>query len=497
MADQKMWLLNSFKGGYSDDKLAGLPDSFQESSAVEVRENPRSLTLARAMEKNSESVVVDMVRAMATIQSTGDIIGCDESGRIYRRAGGAGSWVECWRITKTNKLITDCFEYNDYFYIATQTYLHRIAVADIDNDWTTDIDEEWQAFTNGNINQHPFIEINNNMYVGDGNYLSEYSSSGVWTDNKITIFGDEEIRALTFSGGMMRIYARKLVPASGNGDTNYGRCYLWNGISGAYNEAIAWAGLPIHAAVNKDGTDFVIAGVRPSIYVTNGYERTLVKRLPNVSQGQSLEIHNNAIDIYNDLLVFGVGQSGTYDLSKGVYTYGALDKNYAPCLNFDYPPSQSSVSNIGCVHVSKGVLYASYKTSTPAYGIDVCNTAKYASSGYVISRMFVGDLASLKKHIVDVMAAFATLAEGEAIDIHVRINGAASWTSVANIAYSRTNEDGDYADQNVNYREVTRAFSKSDFNMIEIKITLTAGTSQLTTPEFLELATTFQYIRTQ
>lgn len=260
------WKQKGHTGGLSDDRFLGVKDSFYYAKGVEIRKNPHSLKLAYAAEKDSGSVVTDLINAFVTIQSTGDIIAFGDTGKIYRKAGGSGSWALCYTQGSSPNIL-NAIEYNDYLYWFTSNKIHRIAVSGIDADWTTGTTPtiDFKTFTNGNGNSHPAIELFNKLYIGDSYYLAELDSFGTFTGDKLEIFNDEEIRALTFGGNMMRIFSRKSEKVEG------GHKYYWNGSSESYDERVPTSQV-IHCAVSNGGDDYVIAGRRPYIYNATGYE---------------------------------------------------------------------------------------------------------------------------------------------------------------------------------------------------------------------------------
>ena len=480
MAKQQLpnWGQENFYGGYSDDKFLGIKNSFRYAKGVEIRKNPKSLKLAYAVEKDSASIIDSTIYAMVTISTTGDIIAFGGNGKIWRKAAGEGSWVLVYTDSGAEKIING-FEYNDYLYWFTADKVHRIAVANIDADWTGDVTEDYKTFTNGNTNAHPALEYANKMYVGDGGLLAELDSSMVWTANKLTLFSDEEIRALTFGGAMMRIFTRK------SNLVDYGAKYYWNGTDDAYNERVIFE-QTIHTAISKGGSDYVIAGKIPYLYVSSGYDWFDFKKLYGVADNQECFIAPNAIDYFNNLLVFGSAESGTNSMGRGAWTYGRFNKNYPDSLNFDYPTSNDNTTDVvRCVHQSNGVLYIAWKNGS-SYGIDVVNTAKYRATGELHSRVMYGSNVGNIKDIGSIRTGFDQVAAGEKIEVYLKKN-LGSWeeTVELDVKYATA------ADREVFHKEKDIAADIGDFNMLETKIILTAGTDQLTTPELMELNVSF------
>lgn len=473
------WTQKNFFGGFSDDRFMGTQNSFRYAKGIEIRKNPNSLTLAYKPEAETITLT-DKVNAMITVNSTGDIIAFSSDGKIFRKAFGASTWTLVYTDSGGGDIL-NAIEYNDYVYWFTAGNIHRIAVADIDADWTGSVTEDYKTFTNGNANAHPALEFNNKLYIGDGYYLAELDYFGILTGDKLEIFHDEEIRAITFGGAMMRIFSRKSTKSMG------GHKYYWNGASLAYNERV-YFNQTIHAAFSDGGVDFVLAGTRPFLYQSAGYELQPVKRIPLVYDNEDLFISPNAIDMYDNLLVFGLAESGDGSVGRGVWTFGQEDLKYPNSLNFDYPTSNdNNTDTVHCVHNSNGTLYFSWKKADNTCGIDKVNTSKFATTGSLHSRVMYGNFAAQEKQAMAIQAAFKNLFEGEKIEIFLRKNLETAWESTAEI-------DVDYAlesDRDILFKRLDDALDIGDFNFLETKIKLTAGTNQATTPEITELSVEF------
>lgn len=476
------WKINFWYGGFSDDRFLGIQNSFRYAKGIEIRKNPNSIKLAWNSLKISGDVVEDLILSAVTIKSTGDTVFFGDAGNIYIKSSGTDSPIKVFT-DPTDRKIINSFEYNGDIYWATASKLHKISVADAiaQSDWTSYVTLDYKTFSNGNSNAHPMIELFNNLYIGDGYYLSELSSLGVFTGNKISIFHDEEIRALTFIGTIMRIYSRK------SNLSDYGSQYLWDGTSENYNQRNIWNGTTIHTAITgDDGQDYVIAGKRPYIYATSGYERSDLKRIPLIEDGEYLSISPNAISIFDGLIAIGFGESGSNSVGRGIWTYGRLDNKYPYSLNFDYPTSNDNTTDvIGCVHQSNGVLFQTWKNGD-SYGIDMIDTSHYRATGELISRTLYGEDPADVKECRSTQLAFKQISDGEKIDIYFAKNlgeflDEPSMSIDYNIAaHLGKNEKKKYAADEI-----------GDFNFLDVKTILTAGTDLLTSPEVMGISVNF------
>ena len=470
------WAQDQFFGGFSDDRFLGTANSFRYAKGVEIRKNPKSLKLAYAVEKTTGSECDALANAMVTIQSTGDIIAFLSNGKILRRAAGAGSWVLVYT-DSSSRNIMNAIEYNGYLYWFTSQYIHRIAISAIDASWSGDVTENYKEFTNKNTTAHPALENNNKLYIGDGNFLAELDSLMTWTANKLVIFGDEYIRCITFGGSMMRIFANK------TNKVDAGHKYYWNGTSEAYNEKVYLKQI-VHTAINDGGEDYIIAGMRPYLYISSGYDLIDLKRIPLVPDNKKCFLSPNSMCFYDSLIVIAPADTDTdASIGRGAWTYGRENKNYAFGLNFDYPTSNDNTTDIvGCIHNAAGVLYISWKNGT-SYGIDFVNTSKYRATGEVHSRVLYGNRAHKDKASMITSLSFNALTAGQKIEVYMRKNLATSWEATPELSV----DYADTADRGVYSKSKDVAQDIGDFNFLETKVLLTAGTSQATTPELIEL----------
>lgn len=489
MADQyPQWKQKGHTGGFSDDRFLGIRDSFAYAKGVEIRKNPHSLKLAYAVDKDSSTTVVDLVNAIITVSTTGDILAFGNAGNVYRKAAGTGAWVKCYTQSGTPNIL-NAIEYNGYVYWFTSTGVHRLILSAIDEDWSSGSTPElnYKTFTNGNTIAHPALELNNQLYIGDGKHLAELSSAGVFTGNKLAIFSDEYIRKITFGGSMMRIYSNKSSKLEG------GHKYFWDGTSASYNERV-WISQFIHSAISNGGDDFVVAGRRPILYNASGYQWQPLKRLYGVSDAQNCYLSSNSLENYDGLLCIAPAESGTNSMGRGVWTWGKWDIKYPDSLNFDFPTSNDNTTDVvGCVHNSNGVLYFSWKNGS-TYGIDIVNTAKYRATGELHSIVHYGKEADETKNAVGIKAAFITLAAGEKIDVYAKKDLTTSYGAETELTidYAYTPDSGDtYPDRGICDKRDDQPTIAGDYIFLETKVVLTAGTSQLTTPELVELSILF------
>lgn len=475
------WLSKLWHGGISGDQFLGIANSVQSAKNVDLRVNGRKVILANKTVRNASGVIADWPMKFITIKSTGDVIAFGDAGKIYRQTAGAGDFALVYTDT-SNRKYTDAYEYNGQLLWTTTSKMLSIAVANIDGSWSGDVNE-FYTFANGNATHHPMIEVYNKLYIGDGKALAELDSSFVFTATKISIFGDETIIGITFNGANVKIYSRLSTSVP------YGRCYLWNGVASAYNQFTTIRGLAPHAVIDKNNLDYLLAGEKPVLLASTGFDFQVLKKLPNVTGTNTANFNHNCMTANEALIFFGACESGTNTMNRGVWSYGAKEKDYPQALGNEHTTSNASATDlVGAVHYSGGKIYSGWKNGS-SYGIDITDNTLFETTGEIVTRVWDADAAYQKKETIAVRMAFNTLAEGERIDLYLRRNLSTSWgSSIISVAYS------DVADQGINFKEALTSVVGDPFNFLEARAVLTAGTNQGTSPALTDLVVDANYI---
>lgn len=181
--------MQSWNGWISDDKWIGIRDSYQDIVALDVRTSPKTVKLAKALLKDSGSVVVDQINCMLTT-SNQDLLCFGNAWNIYVSSSGVRQKI----YTHSNwYAILGCAEYNGYVYWATIDKLHRTDLASIStaiaSGTLTPTAADYQTFT-GITYSNWFIA----SYTTD-------SSTILKTWEKIYCKNNFDIRAVAVSDG--------------------------------------------------------------------------------------------------------------------------------------------------------------------------------------------------------------------------------------------------------------------------------------------------------
>ena len=180
-------------GGISDDKFAGIKNSFQDIQNIEIRKNPKSIKLQRQMVKDSWGIVVDLINCEVTISTNWVIVAFGNQWNIYVKSLW-GSRQKVYTMSGGSAIIWAA-EYNSYIYFATLDKLHRTDITSIsiavstgtltptDLNWKT---LQWLSYSNG-LNTIYTTDTSTKLKVWEKIYAkTNYSLTDVGVSNGTT-----------------------------------------------------------------------------------------------------------------------------------------------------------------------------------------------------------------------------------------------------------------------------------------------------------------------
>lgn len=482
--------LNRFFGGYSDDEFIGIDGSFWRASGLEIRRFPRRIQVQKKLTDEAGANIDRQVHAAIVTSQFGDTIAAGDNGQVYRRAQGASTWTKVYTDTGNDKILDIC-EYNGYIYWTTRNKLHRIAMTDTGTSvtWTT-VTEDYQSLTYDSTDAHPMIQAFNTLWVGDGDQLASLDSAGTWTANALQLPFDDLIRKLTFTGTLIKAWSRKQSNFRDEGAVTF-----WNGVSDSYQERTPLDGMFQTATTADGGVDFFIAGHRPWLYRLDGLTAVKLKELPMLTNPSAddnsviaVDFAPNAMTAKGGVVYFGTPTSlsiGVNWMEDGVWSWGRKDEKYPFSLNLDFPASSDKVT---CVFVAEGkVNFADVDGSTEHLYVET--PSAYQTTGEIETRWIDGAEAEQIKDAKKLAIAFWPLAADEKIEVYCRTNmGTTYGSAILTASYANSLDVGKA------FKELLSPFTGKEFNTIQFKVKLTAGTSQATTPKLLDFILGFEDI---
>lgn len=377
------YLINTFRGGISDEDDKGISGSFKYGHALDIHKRGDTLSADQAMltETNLSGLVNFFVQAF-----DGSTYAFCANGSIYARTGNSGD--PDWNFARNdeNGAIRGADIWSDsdvstnpngdtYMYWATATSLARANInGSLDVPWAAGVATQDYKGALESAEWHTMHQAG-----GQLNIANDYSISSVDYDSNF-IYQELIIRP----GNTARTLEERddyLIIGSGRGDRSE-QGHLWSWLKAA-NNWIQKKRIPvkgINAMINAE--DHVMqGGLDGELFFTDFVNSVPLQAVPG---GGSVD--PGGVAIHTDLAAFGF--SGNENGYEGIWTYGRRMKNRPKAFNYQYRVDATvngSTATIGAVANVDGTLLASWWTqdgSTHEYGVDAVSTTTKASAVY-------------------------------------------------------------------------------------------------------------------
>jgi hypothetical protein len=255
-----------------------------------------------------------------------------------------------------------------WIYYATKDYLFRIKVSDVTN-WIASY-ESGVKFLNGDDTYHPFVLINNRLYIGDKYYITQVDEFGSVTLQTIfSLPANETITALVDFDIDLLVGTKTL---------NSGRVLRWDGVSiNLTSDDNIYVDGGVQAFLSDDNYRYVL-DQEGTVWYYNGAQCEVFVRLPEVANGK-IKINTNAVGFWRKTPVFGLSNGVGNTVLQGIYGIGKYSRGYSTTLSLDFPMPSNEFSNveIGSLLVDGQDLYASWKDNADVGVAKLDYTAKY------------------------------------------------------------------------------------------------------------------------
>lgn len=182
-----------------------------------------------------------------------------ESGKTWKQTGGVYSLVN----TNANGAHTGCSRvaFNGYIFYTSGTKLGRF---DLSATWS----DSWQTFTQ-TPTWRPFLELENELNIGNGKYVASVDSALTFSDNVLDIPSQRTVSAFSSAGTY-------LIVGTTQGTSIYScRSYLWDGFSTSWSDEDIIPENGVNFFIEVDNGTFANCGTEGNIYQVNGVQFSL------------------------------------------------------------------------------------------------------------------------------------------------------------------------------------------------------------------------------
>lgn len=482
---EKIWDIQGFSGGESDDIYRWPKDSFYSAENVEVRKNLSGVQLASKLTDtgwNINGTITCMVSLRSLGVFSGGIIVCTDTGKVY--LNGTLMTTFATGTTAHNIVIgigVMTIATVQYVYFMTRTFFGAGKIHRSDTSLTT-FNVSYRSFTTSSGNWWAFV-INNNgqLYFAVRNKVIKLDNLETVSDALI-LQDQEYIRWFTQFQNSYRIYANTSLDNDSSGIQ-----YIWNwSSSSSFDYRQVWENQPVLWVISDGAFDYAIlwfSELYSDLYLISGTQKQELR--VNLESSTFSRVLNGFLSIRETIVYISGGQSGE-STQNWIYTYG----NYYPGT------SKSLVQSYGTgnwtflvhTHTSNNSYFAD--SNSKVWTTDYNNPPFYwyATTGYVVSQIYEGNIWEEKK-LTKIKVGFK-LSAGDTINIYIRKELGNSWTLAKTI--NNTNYSGK-KHCTITSAELN-ALNFGTFNTIQMKMEIVSGGTSHAIATCVKRVTTFMEV---
>lgn len=420
-------------GGISIAKKVGQQGSFRFGTHLNITDDPNELTLNLTGTKKSASIVTGLVKWIVdgtpfdtnryAYDDAGNIYKIDSSDTFTLLRGVSNSHGQGLEIQA------------DYLYYTQNTQIGRygpLSGTPVFTDaWQTGLDDTSTSLF------APITVLNDKLIVGHGNNVATWDGA-IWTLAALTLPAQLNVRAVSRTDQYILVGAWRGTAVTASED---GYVYLWDALSDTFNDSYPTEG-GLNAINYYCNSLFSIQGKNGVIYTdTSPFNKA--HQIPKLEIKKYVEVFPGAISTWQNMTFFGISNSDSSNVTRGVYSWGSKQSSVFPdALNYAYTIStgnNGSTVQIGAVKGIGNDLYIAWKDGA-VYGVDkIDETSSYALSGTYESMIEDAGSAGNQKAGVAVTVSHLPLASGESIAINYRHDRQSSFqTGVTNATLNDT-----------------------------------------------------------
>jgi hypothetical protein len=355
-------------GGLAHSKWSGIKHSLYKLIGWDLHSTPGILKVAQKLvAETTGAEPTEFCKAKVNSSNGAQYWGSSTSGKIWERPSG-GTWRLVHTVTPAagEAKILGLVEYQSYIYVFTESRIHRILVSEADdNDWATDLTEDWATFGVTDSDFHPHIEQSLVLYIGDGNQLAQIDGT-TFSANALDIKTPLRIKSLGKIGTdvLLGTYVADTVTKT--------EIIRWNTYSVSFTTSDTIPEVGINAFLPADNFVIVQAGNQGNLYYYDGEKLEEYLKIPgDYSPTAYGEVYPTAVGNLGGKILFGFSNDLGNPADQGIYQIARSTRDHPYVLDMPYPISQRSAGalvlssvEIGGILVVGTDVYASWKKET-------------------------------------------------------------------------------------------------------------------------------------
>lgn len=279
--------------------------------------------------------------------------------------------------------------------------------------------------------------IGNERYLSVWEPLSEEPDNSEWQRHRLTFPPGLEVCGLAVWNEYLAIACEQKATT---GNAQQGYLFFWDGTATSYNYFVRIPeGSPYSLHEYKNVLYYFAGG---AWFGYAGGEPIKIRTMPNTDSEysdvtDSTIVYPNMATIRRGIHLMGFpSQTTNQSIEHGVYSYGAVDKNFPSSFGFNYTPSHGTITNdgsnnlrIGMVKNFGDMLHVSWRLND-SYGVDVIDNSSDPSSSAEWQSIFYDDGIPFKvKKALYMAVEFETLPAGATVTAKYRTARNGSWAT--------------------------------------------------------------------
>jgi len=348
-----------------------------------------------------------------------------ESGKTWKRtSAGSYSLVN----TNANGSHRGARYFNGKIYYWTSS---KVGHFDLSSTWTN------SAHTLSNSNGQGGEVVNDVLFIADGKYIASITSGGTFTANSLDI--PAEYTATDLIGWNARLLIGTVVGSN----VSRSKVFMWDTYSSTWTVDDDVFEIGINTFVRVDNFVLAQCGTGGNLYLWNGSQMELFRKIRNVTTSVSVTSHARK-NVFNGVALLGIGSD--------IYSVHRADRDMPYAITHEYTTTAESVR---CIAVSGSTLLVSTGANIDAI------SANYATAKITTPIIKARDIDGVFK------VKYESMPSNCSLSLESNVNGA-GW--ISETGFKKDTQKMEYWLENgITY--------SGDINFLQLRITMTPATT--------------------